>query len=561
MVAKNKKGQAAGAAILLAIIMVLIILIIIVMPPKERAELLGDKTIQTGTGGAEIKEAAVKKIVKESLLEESPGRVSYLKEREIEKAIPASRIFIKTESTIITERDSLEVKKAVFSGKEEEINFEIKDLDNTDEILLDFTIESSSGELIILLNDKEIFNRETSKLGKALKLPKNLPAANNRLVFKASSPGIAFWRTNEYKLGNVKIVAEITDVSARESKQLFQVSEDEIKNIEEATLRFSLSCVPEKMSKIEVKINEYVVFAGAPENCEDIFYYSLPGGILKGGNNRISFRTEEGDYAISHTSIKIKLKAPAYPIHYFELKDKHFITTKDKEAICGEVDGKCPDSCDEDMDKDCCFEEYSEGYWCDGATKNTDDRCVGQVEKNDCGRCVSGYEDEEGEAVKNCAGRCGDDKDSYCPSGCEAKYDKNCCFEKAGGQYWCEDLPINGIDFSCVEAVGSGDCKMCPSGYEGEMTTADCPATEEKEEAEELKKSYDVVLTLEFTDEEKKEAEVYVNGHKISFDTDKLEFSRNIDNYVEPWTNSIKIIPKNSFEIRTLKVELKNMIS
>ena len=66
------------------------------------------------------------------------------------------------------------------------------------------------------------------------------------------------------------------------------------------------------------------------------------------------------------------------------------------------------------------------------------------------------------------------------------------------------------------------------------------------------------MLSLDFADDEKKEAEIYVNGHKISFDTYKTEFSRNIKRYATPWTNSIKIIPKNSFDLKTLKVDLKS---
>ncbi len=387
----DKRGQAAGAAVLLAIIVGLIILFIIIIPPEEREKLIGeddeDEDIEEG--------------VKKILLQESPGRIIYTKEKEIEKVIPSAHIFTKVGSEVLTEREYLTIKKGTFSSQEEEIYFSIADSERTENVLLDFNIESYKGKLIILLNGKEIFKRETHTI-KPLKLPESLFAEENTLTFKVSSPGIAFWRTNQYELKNIKVVADVTDVSAQKSKQFFHISLDESQNIEEAKLRFALSCVPEKMGKVEVEINDHSIFSGFPENCEDIFQYDLPLDIIKAGNNWISFKTDEGDYEIHHTAIQLELERSPHPLYSFEINDKYF---------------------DED---------------------------------------------------------------------------------------------------------------------------------------EKLKEDYKVVLTLEFADTERKEADIYINGHKISFDTKKIEFSHDIDNHVEPWTNSLKIIPETSFDVSELRVDLKS---
>ena len=129
--------------------------------------------------------------------------------KEIEKLIPSTRVFTKTESEILAERDYLTVKSATFSSQTEEIYFEIEDLDYTENLLLDLVIETYQGRLTILLNEKEIFNKETNKF-KPLKLPQGFLAEENTLTFKVSSPGIAFWRTNQYDLNNIKVVADIT---------------------------------------------------------------------------------------------------------------------------------------------------------------------------------------------------------------------------------------------------------------------------------------------------------------------------------------------------------------
>lgn len=554
----NKKGQAAGAAVLLAVIMGLVILFILLMPPTERAQLLGEPSPSRPSARPPSAPSPPSQIISQVLLQETPGQLSYIKEREKEISIPSAHIFTEVKSTILEETDELLVKKAVFSSQPFEIYFDIADLDKTKEVLLDFTIEAYQGRLIILLNNQEIFNRETNKIN-PLRLPRRLLTKSNTLLFQVSSPGLAFWRTNEYLLKNIKIVADITDLSAQESRHLFYIKPEESQNIEETSLRFSLSCLPEKMGKLIVKLNDHLVFSGVPENCEDIFYYNLPPQAIQPGDNWVSFKTEEGDYDLSHIAVKTKLTAPSYPVYYFEINQDYFTATAEKEAVCGEIDNLCPDDCDEDLDPDCCFQEYSTPFWCAARTRNSDDRCVGSVAQTDCQRCSSGYQDQSSTPPESCQKLCGDDTDDYCPSDCNPHYDKDCCFQQSGQQFWCPHLPLNGIDFTCVDSVSQDECTICPSpgSYEGEESSPDCLTPTEISEEQKLKDDYDVILTLEFSDDDKKEAEIYINGHKISFDTYKVEFTRNLDTDVEPWTNSLKIIPKTSFDVRTLKVELK----
>lgn len=387
-----KRGQAAPAAVLLAIIVGLIVVFIMLIPPSERAKLLEDNI----TGEEDDSE------IKGVLLEENPGRLSHIKEKDIEKVIPSFHIFTQEEPTLFVEKEYLTVKNAVFSSQPKEITFKVKDLDLVQDVLLSFSIDSYRGDLIILLNGEEIFNKETYKI-RPLKLSSSLISKENTLTFRVSSPGIAFWRTNVYELSNIKVVADITDVSNQENKNLFTIDKDEIKNMEDASLKFYLSCLSSKKGKLEIKLNDYLVFSGTPDSCDDIYTYKLPTDQLKVGSNWVTFKTETGNYQFDQAAVKIKLEKPTYPSYYFDLDSKYFVN-----------------------------------------------------------------------------------------------------------------------------------------------------------DTQDLKGDYDVILSLEFTDDENKEADIYINGHKVSFDTYKIEFSRKLDNYVEPWINSIKIIPENSFEVKTLKVMLKD---
>ena len=390
----RKRGDAAaGAAIFLVIMMALIITFLLVLNPSERAEILGENITTSSSSSTAT-------VIKETVLNKNPGRLSYIKDKEIEKVIPSTNIYTVTKSSVLASESQMIIKKALFSSQEKNLYFKLSDLKNTKKVLLDFGIDSFKGEIIVDLNGKNIFKRKTNKI-QPLILSSGLLKETNTLTFRVSSPGIAFWATNQYVLKNIKVVADVKDISQQESKHLFYVDKDEAQNIKEVSLRYTVGCLPKNKGKLSVKLNGYSVFSGTPENCDDLVKIKIAENSIKSGSNWLSFSTENGDYKFSHVAIKIQLKGITYPTYYFDVDQKYF-------------------------------------------------------HKN-----------------------------------------------------------------------------------------------------ESLKDAYDVVMTLSFSDDKNKEASLYINGHKTSFDTNDLEFSRKINAYIEPWSNSIKIIPDTALDIRSLKVEVK----
>ena len=68
----------------------------------------------------------------------------------------------------------------------------------------------------------------------------------------------------------------------------------------------------------------------------------------------------------------------------------------------------------------------------------------------------------------------------------------------------------------------------------------------------------DVTLTLEFVDDqENKKATINVNGHFTEIDQIDPEYSRIINNWIEPGNNYIEIKPKSDIHIVELKIELE----
>jgi len=117
--------------------------------------------------------------------------------------------------------------------------------------LLSFNINAAKGNLIISLNGEDIFNSPILEGNvQPIKLPKNLLKDVNELIFSSSSPGLAFWATNEANLDQIKIVADVTSVEAQSSKNIFLVSETEKKNIEKVILKFQPNCNQEDVGKL-----------------------------------------------------------------------------------------------------------------------------------------------------------------------------------------------------------------------------------------------------------------------------------------------------------------------
>ncbi len=325
MATSNKRGQnAASAAVLLALVMGLVIIFIILIPPEDRAELLDEEyTASSGSGSSgssgsdvDLEEATVK----ENLLEESPGRVDFLSQNEIEHPLPVVNIYTKTETKVLAEKNVATAKKGVFSEERASFSFEIPDFKNSENYLLTFKVRNADGAIKLILNGDEVYSSESVDGDSiTINLPKNNVLEDNDLVLAASSPGIAFWATNEVTLENIKVVADVTSIKAQESKSIFLVSEIEKKNMEKLTLKFKPDCIFENVGKLDVRINDVEVYSAIPDCDLSMVPIEFSPDMVYQGENEITFKTDKGTYVLSHVLIESKLEEIEYPTYYFDV--------------------------------------------------------------------------------------------------------------------------------------------------------------------------------------------------------------------------------------------------
>src|SRR3989344_2952160 len=327
MVQISKRGQAAGAAVLLIIIVGLLIGFIVMVSPQERADILGENISKSSSSG-KITEAATEK----NMLTVYPGRIDYLAQREIEHPLPVINIFTRTSAEVLDERNVIYTKKGIFSETAGEFKFTIADLANTDKVLLNFRVLTAEGRLIISLNGVDIFDAELDEgTIQPISLPQNLLQDSNTLTFTVSSPGIAFWRTNEVSLENVKIIGEVTNVEAQYSKNLFLISETEWDNLEKVVLKLQPDCIFNEVGKLSVKINENEVYNGVPDCDLAMVPIEFSSELLYPGENEIVFYTEKGTYLLSHVQIISRLKEVDYATYYFELTNEQYEDVVDED--------------------------------------------------------------------------------------------------------------------------------------------------------------------------------------------------------------------------------------
>ena len=169
----NKRGHAkaptsgGSAAALIAIITFVIILYIAFLPSQEREDILDS----TSDGRSTTRSDGLN----QTLLLEHIGRVDFISKQSIDHLLPSLNLITRTEGSILEEEDSIFVRRAMFSERTDEVTFRIDDLDNVDNVLLNFVMEEGEGVLLITLNGVEIYTQKiTEKNIEPIKLKKEL---------------------------------------------------------------------------------------------------------------------------------------------------------------------------------------------------------------------------------------------------------------------------------------------------------------------------------------------------------------------------------------------------
>ncbi len=305
---KNKAQAGMNAAILVTIIAGLIILYIVFLPTSEMEKIIGEK------GNAAGQET------QNMLLKASPGTLTATSGLEDEKAIPNIFLVETTNAKELEKINPFIVRNGWFDKKTKIINFDIADLDNTDNVAVSFAAKKRTGILALKLNNAVVFENElSSEVIEPVKLDKKLLQKTNSLEFSVSSVGTKFWTTNEYDFDSIKILGDITDTSKQQSTNIFSLSDSEFSSLGKATLKFIPYCGSvNEIGTLDIFSNNKKLFSAVPV-CNNAYKQSIPKTALNQGENNIVFKTNKGSYSVEQIKVALEFKEPTLKTYYFEV--------------------------------------------------------------------------------------------------------------------------------------------------------------------------------------------------------------------------------------------------
>ena len=321
-----QKGQSAGPIMVLILLIALFIIIyLLLIPPADRENLL-NRTGQSNTNNDDTTQNSVG-----TLLLESPGMVSSDKEDSTVRSIDPINLFVKYEPSIKTLSNSLNIERSSFGKQDQNIFFDLVNVEDIRRAVLTFSVRENRGELIINLNGNNIYTNEIAE--KSLQLI-NLPTAyleeKNELIFSVDSPGGAFWRTNKYILEDVMLKEEYEIINAQESRT-FVLTKNELGNIDKSELQYSIYCnsLDSSDSSFRIYLNEklissQIVTCGSGQRNSDID----SSKFIEGENNLI-FVIDQGDYLINEIKLVNKLKENEARTYYFNINSRDFFDIQD----------------------------------------------------------------------------------------------------------------------------------------------------------------------------------------------------------------------------------------
>lgn len=154
---------------------------------------------------------------------------------------------------------------------------------------------NAAGNLIVLFNDEEVFNRKASPGEVLIPINLSLLKRSNTVTIKAGMPGWMFWMNTVYRFKSASFVVSYKGIFSFE--KTFALDQDEVTNFDRFHLIYRVKNYSRPLPEMIIKLNHQVVFSQSPPLAffnatfnKDILGNKL---FLNVGNNTISFLFEK----------------------------------------------------------------------------------------------------------------------------------------------------------------------------------------------------------------------------------------------------------------------------
>jgi hypothetical protein len=315
----NKRGQGApNAASFVLLMMIMIVLYILFIPAESRDALLSGKTLNKSTTTT----------ASSVLLLQAPGTLYPQKQDSVEHYLGSAKVQVTTEDSVIKMVDSAYVETSKSVRKTKTMIFFLDNPADAKNVALSFAVTSHKGNLIVKLNDEEIFNGEIKNTYASPILLNDLKS-ENIIEFSASSPSfLAFWETNKYSLSDIKVTGTIANLENKQASLSFYARNEEINNAEETTLTYFVDCTS-SIGRMTARLNGQQLSSKMPD-CGSYEQVSVSPSTLSQGSNELTFSIDKGTVLIDKIILKTALKEANWPVYYFDLDKTEYAKIRDK---------------------------------------------------------------------------------------------------------------------------------------------------------------------------------------------------------------------------------------
>ena len=324
MLSTRKKGEAnaSNVAVVVFLIALFLAIYILLLPPADRDALLNDNSTATTLPGEVVDDNGA--VI---LLQQKPGMLKPLESDVAEHRIDPVNLYFKDEPIVSDLATSIVVKKSDFSEQTRKLSFNSDDLNDIQSANLFFSVDSGDGNLIITLNDVDVFDEKSEGLQNVV-LPVEMLKESNILEFKVSSPGWNFIGRNEYSLRDLKVRQNLQLTNTKEERSFVLSSAEK----GDGVLEYKLFCNSAgKNARLKITLNareisnELLTCRSASREVE------IANKDMKEGENKLIFQINEGDYLLNEIKLKVDSDTGGSVDYKFPITDDEFKQIEDGE--------------------------------------------------------------------------------------------------------------------------------------------------------------------------------------------------------------------------------------
>jgi len=264
-------------------------------------------TKKTYTGRIIVKSSGGEKSIPVSI------SVEELQVKEYSRSIPIGDFSVSfTEATeTLDSKEDLEVSAGYFSNYQKNLVGVLteKKLGIVKDGYIQLVVEETNGagNLIVLFNDNEVYNKNVGLGEVVIPIDKSQIGKSNSIIIKAGMPGWKFWMNTVYRLKSAKFVVNYEGAFAKDIQ--FSLIQDEIDNFDRIQLVYRVKDYSTPLPEMIIKINHQMVYSDRPPLAffdKDFQKDILGNDLFLTSDNTISFFFEEqASYEIANAVLTV----------------------------------------------------------------------------------------------------------------------------------------------------------------------------------------------------------------------------------------------------------------